>query len=73
MRDTTMKDLCVLVVGGGSGLGALLVRMAVEAGASKIGIIDINRDAAETALGLLVVLAASALSSLEPGMHMASG
>ncbi len=29
--------------------------------------------AAETALGLLVVLAASALSSLEPGMHMASG
>jgi putative copper resistance protein D len=29
--------------------------------------------AAETVLGLLVVLAASALSSLEPGMHMASG
>jgi len=45
-----MKDLSVLVVGGGSGLGALLVRMAVDAGASKIGIIDINRDAAETAL-----------------------
>ncbi len=29
--------------------------------------------AAETVLGLLVVLAASVLSSLEPGMHMASG
>ena len=29
--------------------------------------------AAETVLGLLVVLAASALSSLEPGMHMVSG
>lgn len=45
-----MKDLSVLIVGGGSGLGALLVRMAVEAGASAIGIIDINRDAAEAAL-----------------------
>jgi putative copper resistance protein D len=33
----------------------------------------ISSIAAETALGLLVVLAASALSSLEPGMHMASG
>ena len=29
--------------------------------------------AAETALGLLVVFAASALSSLEPGMHMTAG
>ena len=33
----------------------------------------ISSIAAETVLGLLVVLAASALSSLEPGMHMGSG
>lgn len=33
----------------------------------------ISSIAAEAAFGLLVVLAASALSSLEPGMHMASG
>ena len=45
-----MKDLSVLIVGGGSGLGALLARMAVEDGASKLAIIDINREAAETAL-----------------------
>ncbi|WP_415182433.1 SDR family NAD(P)-dependent oxidoreductase [Phaeovulum sp.] len=45
-----MKDLSVLIVGGGSGLGALLAQMAVEAGASAVGIIDINPDAAEKAL-----------------------
>lgn len=45
-----MKDLSVLIVGGGSGLGALLARMAVEAGAAAIGIIDINRQAAQAAL-----------------------
>jgi len=45
-----MKDLSVVIVGGGSGLGALLARMAVEAGAAGIGIIDINREAAEAAL-----------------------
>ncbi|MDF2620501.1 MAG: family oxidoreductase [Xanthobacteraceae bacterium] len=45
-----MKDLSVLIVGGGSGLGALLARMAVENGAAGIGIIDINRAAAEAAL-----------------------
>jgi 3-oxoacyl-[acyl-carrier protein] reductase len=45
-----MKDLSVLIVGGGSGLGALLTRMAVENEAAKIGIIDINREAAEAAL-----------------------
>ncbi|NHF72412.1 SDR family oxidoreductase [Paracoccus sp. 12-3] len=45
-----MKDLSVLIVGGGSGLGALLAQMAVDAGASAIGIIDINSDAAEAAL-----------------------
>ncbi|RUV13948.1 SDR family oxidoreductase [Mesorhizobium sp. M7A.T.Ca.TU.009.01.3.1] len=45
-----MKDLSVLIVGGGAGLGALLAEMAVEAGAAKIGIIDINQEAAESAL-----------------------
>ena len=45
-----MQDLTVLVVGGGSGLGALLARMAVEAGASGVGVIDIDREAAEAAL-----------------------
>ncbi len=45
-----MKDLALVVVGGGSGLGALLVEMAVEAGASKIGVIDINKEAAEAAV-----------------------
>ena len=34
-----MQDLSVVIVGGGSGLGALLARMAVEAGAGAIGII----------------------------------
>src|SRR5262245_15886579 len=45
-----MKDLSVLIIGGGSGLGALLARMAVEDGATKIGIVDINPEAAEAAL-----------------------
>ena len=45
-----MKDLRVLIVGGGSGLGALLARMAVDEGAAAIGIIDISREAAEAAL-----------------------
>ncbi|MGE3290895.1 MAG: SDR family NAD(P)-dependent oxidoreductase [Geminicoccaceae bacterium] len=44
-----MKDLSVLIVGGGSGLGALLARMAVEEGASKLGIIDVNPEAAQAA------------------------
>jgi NAD(P)-dependent dehydrogenase (short-subunit alcohol dehydrogenase family) len=45
-----MKHLSVLIVGGGAGLGALIARMAVEDGASAIGIIDINAEAAEAAL-----------------------
>ncbi len=45
-----MKDLAVLIVGGGAGFGALLARMAVEEGARAIGIIDINGAAAEAAL-----------------------
>jgi NAD(P)-dependent dehydrogenase (short-subunit alcohol dehydrogenase family) len=45
-----MNNLSVLIVGGGSGLGALLARMAVDNGASKLAIIDINHEAAEAAL-----------------------
>lgn len=45
-----MKGLAVVIVGGGAGFGALLARMAVDDGATAIGIIDINGDAAEAAL-----------------------
>lgn len=45
-----MKDLSVVIVGGGSGLGALIAQMAVRDGASAIGIIDIDQQAAEAAL-----------------------
>lgn len=45
-----MKDLSVVVVGGGAGLGALLARMAVAEGAAGLGIIDLNAGAAEAAL-----------------------
>ena len=37
-----MNDLSVVIVGGAAGLGALLAEMAVEAGASALGIIDLN-------------------------------
>ncbi|MBL4930165.1 SDR family NAD(P)-dependent oxidoreductase [Fuscibacter oryzae] len=45
-----MKNLNVVIVGGGAGFGALLAEMAVEAGAAGIGIIDINAEGAEAAL-----------------------
>lgn len=45
-----MNGLSVVIVGGASGLGALLARMAVDAGATALGIIDINKEAAEAAL-----------------------
>ncbi|MCA0203197.1 MAG: SDR family oxidoreductase [Proteobacteria bacterium] len=45
-----MQALSWVIVGGASGLGALLAEMAVEAGARAIGIIDINAEAAEAAL-----------------------
>ena len=45
-----MKDLSEVIVGGGAGLGALLARMAVADGASGLGIIDLNAEAAEAAL-----------------------
>lgn len=45
-----MKDLTVVIVGGGAGLGALLAEMAVAEGAAGIGIIDLNAEAAHAAL-----------------------
>ena len=45
-----MKGLSVVIVGGGAGLGALLARMAVAEGATGLGIIDLNADAADAAL-----------------------
>lgn len=45
-----MKDLSIVIVGGGAGLGALIGEMAVEAGAAALGIIDLNGEAAEAAL-----------------------
>ena len=45
-----MKDLSIVIVGGGAGLGALLAEMAVEQGAAGVGIIDLNAAAAEAAL-----------------------
>ncbi|MCA2014309.1 SDR family oxidoreductase [Cereibacter sphaeroides] len=50
-----MKDLNVVIVGGGMGFGALIAEMAVEAGAKGIGIIDIDQAAAE---GVAAALAA---------------
>lgn len=45
-----MDGLNIVIVGGGAGLGALLVRMAVEQGVAGVGIIDLNAEAAEAAL-----------------------
>lgn len=46
-----MKDLSVVIVGGGAGLGALVADMAVEAGAAAIGIIDLDAAAAAAVAG----------------------
>ncbi|NGQ89555.1 SDR family oxidoreductase [Rhodobacter sp. HX-7-19] len=45
-----MKNISLVIVGGGAGLGALLAEMAVAEGASAIGIIDLDPRAAEAAL-----------------------
>lgn len=45
-----MKGLSLVIVGGGAGLGALLVEMAVAEGAAAIGVIDLDGAAAEAAL-----------------------
>jgi NAD(P)-dependent dehydrogenase (short-subunit alcohol dehydrogenase family) len=71
-----MQDLSVVIVGGGAGLGALLARMAVDEGATAIGIIDIAADAAEAALGParakgLPAFAASCDIQVGPDCHAA--
>ena len=71
-----MKDLSVLIVGGGSGLGALLARRAVEEGAAGLGIIDLNLEAAEAALAParardLPTAAAACDIQLGPACHAA--
>ena len=45
-----MKDLSIIIVGGGAGLGLLLADMAVASGACAIGVIDLDERAAEGAL-----------------------
>jgi NAD(P)-dependent dehydrogenase (short-subunit alcohol dehydrogenase family) len=37
-----MKDLSVVIIGGAAGFGALLAQMAVDEGATAVGIIDIG-------------------------------
>ncbi|WP_039019880.1 SDR family NAD(P)-dependent oxidoreductase [Halocynthiibacter namhaensis] len=45
-----MDGMSVVIVGGGAGLGLLLAQMAIENGASAIGIIDLDPISAEAAL-----------------------
>jgi len=45
-----MQGLSVVIVGGGAGLGALIAEMAVASGATALGIVDVNAEAAEAAL-----------------------
>ena len=45
-----MKDLNVVIVGGGAGLGALLAQMVVADGASGVAVIDLNPNGAEASL-----------------------
>lgn len=45
-----MKDLSVVIVGGGTGLGALIAQMAVAEGAASVGIIDVDPSTAEAAM-----------------------
>ena len=63
-----MKGLTIVIVGGGAGFGALLAEMVVADGAAGVGVIDINADAADSALeaarkaGLPVASAAADIS-----------
>lgn len=45
-----MDGLVVVVVGGGSGLGAVVVRRAVEVGAAAVGVLDVDARAADESL-----------------------
>lgn len=71
-----MKDLTVVIVGGGAGLGALLAELVVAEGAVGVGVIDINAAAAESALeparkACLAVASAAADISLAAQAHAA--
>lgn len=48
---TKIKDRCVLITGGASGIGRIMGRMALERGARKLIIWDINRQNIESTLG----------------------
>lgn len=48
-----MQNFSVVIVGGGAGLGALLAQMIADTGSKKVGIIDINAEAAEQVLAPL--------------------
>ncbi len=75
-KGARMKNLDVVIVGGGAGLGALLAEMVVAEGAAGVGIIDLNAAAAETALeaarraGLRAAFAAADISR-GPDAHAA--
>lgn len=47
-----MHGLSVVIVGGGSDLGLVMAEMAVEQGASGLGILDIDGEAADAALAV---------------------
>jgi NAD(P)-dependent dehydrogenase (short-subunit alcohol dehydrogenase family) len=71
-----MKDLTVVIVGGGAGFGALLAEMVVAEGAAAVGVIDINPSAADAALqparkAGLPVASAGADISRGPDAHAA--
>lgn len=71
-----MKDLSIVIVGGGGGFGALIAEMAIEAGAAALGIIDIDGVAAEAATeparakGRVAITAVSDISN-GPSAHAA--
>lgn len=65
-----MQGLSVVIVGGGAGLGLLLADMAVEYGATGVGVIDLDAaaaDAALTAARAARVKAASAACDIRSG------
>ena len=67
-----MNGLSVVIIGGGSGLGKLLVDMSLEQGASAVGVIDIDARAAADALaaaraaGLRTAFAACDIRTSDP-------
>ena len=58
-----MKDLNVLIVGGGSGLGALTAQFCVRDGALGVGIMDVNGDSATVVTNTLEGVATCAVEA----------